>query len=201
MQSADNSKPECQTYASGLDNDKASTEPAILDFNSDTLEEPKSHGELDSFILELLAKPTERLFLLKLEHHLQKFIRNHGLYRLDLPPMNSYQRLMVHKVAPYFSLSHFFDSSRQSLFLCKTPYTNLPSKSFSELVKPPGEPEGASNNSSPTPFKIMKREPSSGHQQSLQQQSSPKRVLTLEERKLAYEQARARIFNDEKTTS
>ena len=47
------------------------------------------------------------------------------MYRLDLPQMNSYQRLMVHKVAPYFNLSHFAEPIRKSVFLCKNPRTAM----------------------------------------------------------------------------
>ncbi|KAI8138934.1 single-stranded nucleic acid binding R3H [Fennellomyces sp. T-0311] len=80
---------------------------------------------LDTFILTLLKKPQERIFLLKLEKDLEAFINNHQLYRLDLPQMNSYQRLMVHKVAPYFNLSHFYEPMRKSVFLCKNQFTAM----------------------------------------------------------------------------
>ncbi|KAI9019198.1 single-stranded nucleic acid binding R3H [Phycomyces nitens] len=81
--------------------------------------------ELDEFIFELLKKPQERIFLLKLENDLEAFINNYQMYRLDLPQMNSYQRRMVHKVAPYFKLSHFHDPNRKSVYLCKNQYTEL----------------------------------------------------------------------------
>ncbi|KAI9302704.1 single-stranded nucleic acid binding R3H [Cunninghamella echinulata] len=86
---------------------------------------PTEWPALDEFIIELLSKPAERLFLLKLEQDLIQFVKNHQMYRLDLPGMNSYQRLMIHKVAPYFNLSHFYDPARQAIFLCKNPYTDV----------------------------------------------------------------------------
>ncbi|KAI7863133.1 single-stranded nucleic acid binding R3H [Spinellus fusiger] len=82
-------------------------------------------SEPDEFILALLKKPQERIFLLKLENDLEGFINNYQMYRLDLPQMNSYQRLMVHKVAPYFKLSHFYDPIRKSVYLCKNQHTEL----------------------------------------------------------------------------
>ena len=35
--------------------------------------------------------------------------------KLKFPPMNSYQRMIVHKVADYFALGHIADSSEQSV--------------------------------------------------------------------------------------
>ncbi|KAI8059567.1 single-stranded nucleic acid binding R3H [Gongronella butleri] len=194
---SDNNRPTYPLYAN------QNKQLGTGDGQSDSYQELKGPAELDPFIVELLGKPTERLFLLKIEQELQQFIHNNRLYRLDLPPMNSYQRLMVHKVAPYFRLSHFFDSSRQLLFLCKTPYTSMPSSRFSELVKSPDDSDSACAES-PGQFKIMKRDPAAAQRQQLQQQqqvNAEKKVLTLEERRLAYEQARARIFNDENSLS
>ncbi|KAI9264187.1 single-stranded nucleic acid binding R3H [Phascolomyces articulosus] len=88
-------------------------------------ESNEANNTLDTFILSLLKKPQERIFLLKLEKDLEDFINNHQVYRLDLPQMNSYQRLMVHKVAPYFKLSHFAEPVRKSVFLCKNAQTAM----------------------------------------------------------------------------
>ncbi|KAI8328102.1 single-stranded nucleic acid binding R3H [Chlamydoabsidia padenii] len=159
--------------------------------------------ELDEFIVTLLSKPSERMFLLKLEQDLTHFIRNYQMYRLDLPQMNSYQRLMVHKVAPYFHLSHFFDPLRQSIFLCKNPHTKVPTTGFMDLVRSPED-----INSQQGAFKIMKRAPLSSQHQYRKHHShnsnnnqelsieERKKAMTFEERKMAYEEARARIFSD-----
>lgn len=45
--------------------------------------------------------------------------------RLDLPGMNSYQRLMVHKLAPYYKLNHYHDAMKKSVYVCKTFITEL----------------------------------------------------------------------------
>ncbi|KAG0168307.1 R3H domain-containing protein 1 [Apophysomyces sp. BC1034] len=152
--------------------------------------DPPTSNELDEFILGLLKKPQERIFLLKLEQDLEAFINNYQLYRLDLPQMNSYQRLMVHKVAPYFKLSHFYDPNRQSVFLCKNPYTELPSVRFPDLVEQDQESEETPK------FRIMRRSPlphAHGAKRLAQEDRKP---MTYEERKAAYEEARARIFCD-----
>ncbi|KAF7728665.1 R3H domain-containing protein 1 [Apophysomyces ossiformis] len=150
--------------------------------------EPSLTNELDEFILGLLKKPQERIFLLKLEQDLEAFINNYQLFRLDLPQMNSYQRLMVHKVAPYFKLSHFYDPVRRSVFLCKNQYTELPSIRFPDLVEQDLEKEEAPK------FKIMRRSPLPHAHTSKRTVPQDKKPKTYEERKAAYEEARARIF-------
>ncbi|CAO3648633.1 unnamed protein product [Cunninghamella blakesleeana] len=176
-------------------------------FNVKTAEWPS----LDEFILELLSKPAERLFLLKLEQDLIQFVKNHQMYRLDLPGMNSYQRLMIHKVAPYFNLSHFYDPAKQSIFLCKNPYTDVPPISFSDAVKQPENGDSSNQNA----FKIMRRTPINNHghrhrhsnhhhqhqhhhnyNNDDESSEDKKKILSYEERKTAYEIARARIFSD-----
>ncbi|KAI7853584.1 single-stranded nucleic acid binding R3H [Circinella umbellata] len=104
-----------------IEGGSSSSSSSSLDFQ----EPNEANNTLDTFILDLLKKPAERIFLLKLEKDLEQFINNHQMYRLDLPQMNSYQRLMVHKVAPYFNLSHFGEPIRKSVFLCKNPHTAM----------------------------------------------------------------------------
>ncbi|KAI8638956.1 single-stranded nucleic acid binding R3H [Parasitella parasitica] len=87
--------------------------------------DPVVPTEPDEFIIDLLRKPQERLFLLKLELELEAFIKDEQKLRLDLPSMNSYQRLMVHRLAPYYKLNHYHDSMRKAVYVCKTFITEL----------------------------------------------------------------------------
>lgn len=50
---------------------------------------------------------------------------SHRKLRLDLPCMNSYQRLMVHKLAPYYKLNHYHDAMRKAVYVCRTFITEL----------------------------------------------------------------------------
>ncbi|KAJ8659355.1 hypothetical protein O0I10_005070 [Lichtheimia ornata] len=175
-------------------------------------DESEFSDELDPFIVDVLKKQQERIFLLKLEKELEAFINNSQLYRLDLPQMNSYQRLLVHKVAPYFKLSHFYEPMRKSVTLCKNPKTAIPETSFAQVV----EPETKEQPDSAPKFKIMRRRSqdkstngngprgrhspmsssSSGTATSKEGTSVDRKNMTYEERKAAYEEARARIFKD-----
>ncbi|CAO0803086.1 unnamed protein product [Mucor circinelloides] len=87
--------------------------------------DPVVPTEPDEFIVDLLRKPQERLFLLKLELELEAFIKDEQKLRLDLPGMNSYQRLMVHRLAPYYKLNHYHDAMRKAVYVCKTFITAL----------------------------------------------------------------------------
>ncbi|EIE82770.1 hypothetical protein RO3G_07475 [Rhizopus delemar RA 99-880] len=94
--------------------------PALQPFNDAIVP-----TEPDEFILDLLKKPQERLFLLKLELDLEEFIKDKRRFRLDFSNMNSYQRLMIHKLAPYYKLNHFHDSLTRGVYVCKTVITEL----------------------------------------------------------------------------
>ena len=45
--------------------------------------------------------------------------------RLEFPPMNSYQRLIIHRVAAYFKLSHVVDPSGKAVVLYKSAETQM----------------------------------------------------------------------------
>ncbi|KAI8880005.1 hypothetical protein K501DRAFT_192330 [Backusella circina FSU 941] len=85
----------------------------------------EAETELDEFILDLLTKPQQRLFLLKTELEFEAFIKDERQLRLDFPPMNSYQRLMIHKLAPYYQLNHYHDPLRKGVYVCKTFTTEM----------------------------------------------------------------------------
>ncbi|KAI8378923.1 single-stranded nucleic acid binding R3H [Blakeslea trispora] len=107
---------------------QASLPPQIYYATQQTIQEfndPVVPTEPDQFIIDLLKKPQERLFLLKLELEFEAFIKDSSKLRLDLPNMNSYQRLMIHKLAPYYKLNHYHDAMRKGVYVCKTNRTEL----------------------------------------------------------------------------
>ncbi|CEP11177.1 hypothetical protein [Parasitella parasitica] len=176
--------------------------------------DPVVSTELDEFIVDQLRKPQERLFLLKLELELEAFIKDKEKLRLDLPSMNSYQRRMVHRLAPYYKLNHYHDAMRKAVYVCRTSITALPSVRLPDIQQDKNESidnddDSSSNNTlntirnndSPPQFKIMRRstEPSyllSSASKNEDQSKTVRKNMTLEERKTAYEEARARIFQD-----
>ncbi|KAI8364860.1 single-stranded nucleic acid binding R3H [Choanephora cucurbitarum] len=175
------------------------TQPTIQEFN-----DPVVPTEPDQFIIDLLKKPQERLFLLKLELEFEGFIKDSSKLRLDLPNMNSYQRLMVHKLAPYYKLNHYHNAMRKGVYVCKTTITELPSIRLLDIDTNPETEADKPNANDPQPqFKIMRRSagsnsPSSRNSSNTGEDSfkADRKNMTLEERRTAYEEARARIFQD-----
>ncbi|KAK7879531.1 hypothetical protein WMY93_033759, partial [Mugilogobius chulae] len=51
------------------------------------------------------------------------------------PPMSSYHRMLLHRVAAYFGLDHNVDPSGKSVVINKTSNTRIPDQKFSEHIK------------------------------------------------------------------
>ncbi|KAI9805587.1 MAG: hypothetical protein M1825_000838 [Sarcosagium campestre] len=124
-------------------------------------------GGPDEKLLEALESPKDRLFLLRLEQDLIDFVKNSKEPLLDVPPCNSFCRLLAHKLADYYLLSHFVDASTTSVRIYRTPFCRLPPP-LTGISNPP------TSSSTPPPngpsMKIMRRETSG-----LQSQTSPEK--------------------------
>jgi hypothetical protein len=46
---------------------------------------------------------------------MENFILDTSRTRLEFPPMNSYQRMIIHKVADYFKLIHTVENKKKSV--------------------------------------------------------------------------------------
>lgn len=80
-------------------------------------------GVVDAFLLSVLRTPKDRAFLLKSDADLEQFILDPSRTRIEYPPMNSYQRLIVHRLAQYFGLAHIVDKTKTAVIVFKTPQT------------------------------------------------------------------------------
>ncbi|KAJ2697851.1 hypothetical protein H4218_003674 [Coemansia sp. IMI 209128] len=67
---------------------------------------PPPSPAADKILIDALCKSTDRAFLLDIEQQVIDFIDNPKLPRLSYPKQNSYRRLLLHKLADYYSLSH-----------------------------------------------------------------------------------------------
>jgi hypothetical protein len=79
----------------------------------------------DEKLIEALATPKERLPLLQLEQKLLHFINDGEGNFLDLPPQNSFARLLAHKLADYYTLAHHIHEDGTSIRLFRTPTMTL----------------------------------------------------------------------------
>ncbi|CAJ0634914.1 2187_t:CDS:2, partial [Entrophospora sp. SA101] len=132
------------------------------------------------------------------DQEMERFIDDESRSRLEFPPMNSYQRLIIHRVAQYFKLSHVVDASGKAVVLYKSPETQIPILRFSDLLEQDDEEKPEKS------VKIMKRQqtyPLTQQQRALMNDpdsiyEGERKILSIEEREAAYLKARARIFKD-----
>ena len=110
----------------------------------------------DEKLLEALESAKDRLFLLQLEQQFISFIQDAQASSLDLPPYNSFFRLLAHRLGDYYKLSHWADSSTNAVRLYKTNdtlYAQLPTP-LSEFRSKSSSEEAPSV---PPSMKIMRR--------------------------------------------
>lgn len=159
---------------------------------------------VDAYLLNALnMSPKDRPFILKTESTLiNAFLRSSSTEMLvDFPELNSYYRMLVHRVARYYDLEHTADSEMRSVTVWRPRAgKERPVIKLSDMVEPstdcpPSVPVSGDAKSSTPKFTIMKRSsPASNY--SNPASSQPKGSLSLEEREKQYELARARIFKD-----
>ncbi|XP_062461809.1 R3H domain-containing protein 1 isoform X8 [Pezoporus occidentalis] len=92
--------------------------------------------DLHEFLVNTLKNnPRDRMTLLKLEQEILDFIGNNEVPRKKFPPMTSYHRMLLHRVAAYFGLEHNVDQSGKSVIVNKTTNTRIPDQKFCEHIK------------------------------------------------------------------
>lgn len=183
----------------------------------------------DEKLLDALASPKDRLPLLQLEEKILGFIalaQQAGPEVLDLPPQNSFGRLLAHKLADYYSLQHVIsdDSASVRLYMLRGLVMSLPTSLAVIATSIPTGPVPAPGSAA---FKIMRRNGMGGRNHSAggstaASSSAPSKAtsenggdgsdegfmspdgtpqkdrptLTREEREANYKAARERIFAD-----
>uniref|UniRef100_A0A8C6S697 R3H domain-containing protein n=1 Tax=Neogobius melanostomus TaxID=47308 RepID=A0A8C6S697_9GOBI len=92
--------------------------------------------DLHEFLVNTLkGNPRDRIMLLKLEQDILDFISNNESQQRKFPPMSSYHRMLLHRVAAYFGMDHNVDPSGKSVVINKTSNTRIPDQKFSEHIK------------------------------------------------------------------
>ncbi|CAG0916063.1 unnamed protein product, partial [Notodromas monacha] len=96
-----------------------------------------SSQELEDFIAETLHRsPKDRTTLLKIEAELVSFARDEARSSYKFPPMSSYQRMLVHRVAAYFGMAHNIDAGGTSVVVERTKSTRVPDMKFRDQIQP-----------------------------------------------------------------
>lgn len=167
---------------------------------------------IDEVILQAMRKPEDRFFFLQYEAQMVDFVHDSSRHSLDLPPMNTYQRLLVRRCADQFEVHHYLDRLSQVVTLSKSIDSFMPSMLLSDRAKLLlGEDCSTASSSASTPpahtavanFKIMRRDPSRGKARSSRDNSdsetftsNSRKDMTIQEREASYKAARARIFGN-----
>uniref|UniRef100_A0A8C2VEH5 R3H domain containing 1 n=1 Tax=Chinchilla lanigera TaxID=34839 RepID=A0A8C2VEH5_CHILA len=150
--------------------------------------------DLHEFLVNTLKNnPRDRMMLLKLEQEILDFIGNNESPRKKFPPMTSYHRMLLHRVAAYFGLDHNVDQSGKSVIVNKTSNTRIPDQKFNEHIKDDRGEDFQKRY-------ILKRDNSSFDKDDNQMRirlKDDRRSKSIEEREEEYQRARDRIFSQD----
>ncbi|XP_010604465.1 R3H domain-containing protein 1 isoform X13 [Fukomys damarensis] len=154
--------------------------------------------DLHEFLVNTLKNnPRDRMMLLKLEQEILDFIGNNESPRKKFPPMTSYHRMLLHRVAAYFGLDHNVDQSGKSVIVNKTSNTRIPDQKFNEHIKDDRGEDFQKRY-------ILKRDNSSFDKDDNQMRirlKDDRRSKSIEEREEEYQRARDRIFSQDSLCS
>ncbi|XP_030199137.1 R3H domain-containing protein 1 isoform X6 [Gadus morhua] len=147
--------------------------------------------DLHEFLVNTLKNnPRDRMMLLKLEQDILDFISNNESQKRKFPPMTSYHRMLLHRVAAYFGLDHNVDQTGKSVIINKTSNTRIPDQKFSEHIKDDKTDDFQKRY-------ILKRDNSSSDRDENMMRmrlKDDRRSKSIEEREEEYQRARDRIF-------
>ncbi|XP_049608654.1 R3H domain-containing protein 1 isoform X2 [Syngnathus scovelli] len=147
--------------------------------------------DLHQFLVNTLkSNPRDRIMLLKLEQDILDFIDNNESQKRTFPPMTSYHRMLLHRVAAYFGMDHNVDLTGKSVVINKTTNTRIPDQKFSEHIKDDRADDFQKRY-------ILKRDNSSFDRDDStirMRLKADKKSKSMEEREEEYQRARERIF-------
>lgn len=92
--------------------------------------------DLHQFIVETLNRNhKDRMLLLKIENELVNLANDPKRTMHKFAQMSSYQRMLVHRVAAYFSMEHNVDTSGVAVIVNTTKSTRIPDTRFRDFVR------------------------------------------------------------------
>lgn len=172
----------------------------------------------DDKLLEAMSSPKDRIFLLRLEQDLINFVQSSEKPFMDLPPSNSFCRMLTHKLADYYHMTHSFEAVQGAVRIYRTPFCRVPPSLAS--IAGSKETENNTSNAAPPvllPKKIMRRGEEGGSGpastsaskatsevgsdgKEKDKSNAKEKLPTREEREEAYNKARERIFGTSEKT-
>ncbi|SGY39599.1 BQ5605_C003g02244 [Microbotryum silenes-dioicae] len=134
--------------------DSRTREPTITAEDADPTSD-EGAPLLDHVLLSALQYPRDRILLLRAEVEMERFVSHPSASRLPLSPphfqpnLNSYQRLLIHRLADIFGITRQVEAAPQQnwgppgapvpgiVVLVKGPATKLPTCKLASIVAPP----------------------------------------------------------------
>ncbi|ATY62763.1 R3H domain protein, putative [Cordyceps militaris CM01] len=166
----------------------------------------------DEKLIDALATPRDRFFLLRLEKDVIDFVQNSKEPYMDLPPSNSFCRMLTHKLADYYHMTHSFEAHIGSVRIFRTPFCRVP-PSLAQMVPETTPPSDSTPPPALLPRKIMRRGqegdgasagpsgPGSETGSDLKDKQPANQKLSREQREEMYKITRDRIFGAEENTT
>lgn len=171
-------------------------------------------GPLDPVLLAALENSRERLTLLKFEDQIVRFIKNPREMQLNFPPLSSYHRLIIHRLAERCYLEHqtadfnttyvqgYDGNASRVVTLFKTAQTVVPRVLLIDLSAE--KQQQAVTPASAPKIMVRKRNASRGAGNAnggRGGQDAKNQQRSIEDRERAYAEARARIFGENSSSS
>ncbi|KAG5979495.1 hypothetical protein E4U55_005101 [Claviceps digitariae] len=160
----------------------------------------------DEKLLIALATARDRLFLLRLEKDVIDFVQDSKEPYMDLPPSNSFCRMLTHKLADYYHMTHSYEPHIGSVRIFRTPFCRVP-PSLANMAPPPDVSASSTPPPAILPRKIMRRgqdgdglmsvngsKPGSESGSEAKDKLAASQKPSREQREEMYKRARERIF-------
>lgn len=91
--------------------------------------------EVDPALVEAMRVPRDKAFVRKYEKEMEDQIRNPEIIQWELPLMNTYQRMLVHRIADHYGLGHSLDPTTKQVTLVRKENTHIPEVLVSTLAE------------------------------------------------------------------
>ncbi|KAJ3204936.1 cAMP-regulated phosphoprotein 21 [Clydaea vesicula] len=177
---------------------------------------------IDIFLLSTVKNQKDRLFVLKIDLDLEAYALDSSRTKMEFPGMNSYQRLIIHRIAHLYGMAHVVDANRRAVIIYKTTETRVPSTLLRNIPmdeepkdsKRQNSNDSNSNTSYSSPkilpnsnVRIMQRGQRNNrpnHNQYPNRANTNHRTnngKSIEEREAAYNELRAEIFQDDDSSN
>ncbi|XP_053621550.1 R3H domain-containing protein 1 [Plodia interpunctella] len=170
--------------------------------DSEDKSEP-SGAELVTFIKQTLNKNArDRMTLLKIEKELRALVNDNGRCIVRFPVMTSYGRMLVHRCAALFQLSHHLDQNNKSSVMVSKSGTSggrIPCTGFRQWCTATFPPSPQHNHQDTLAKSILKRDTHSLDEPGNCSLANA-RSKSLEQREREYERVRRRIFSTDNCT-